>query len=170
MGQIDGVPTNPRKITKDKFELLKSSIQQDITYQYINELKVFPLEDKFVVLSGNQRLRAYKQLKIKECYCKIIKTTTSPEALRKIVLAENHTYGEDDHDELANSWDMTELESFGYDLPVMDEFNDENITEPTAEVLGDDDYYLKVESEKKLELMELSKELQNRGYSVRVSS
>lgn len=65
---------------------------------------------------------------------------------------------------------MTELESFGYDLPVMDEFNDENITEPTAEVLGDDDYYLKVESEKKLELMELSKELQNRGYSVRVSS
>ena len=163
------MPTNPRKITKDKFELLKSSIQKDITYQYINELKVFPLEDKFVVLSGNQRLRCYKQLKIKECYCKIIKENTPPEVLRKIVLAENHTYGEDDHDELANSWDMTELESFGYDLPAMEEFN-EDISEPTSEVLGDDDYFLKVESEKKLELMELSKELQNRGYSVKVSS
>ena len=149
--------------------MLKSSIEQDITYQYINELKVFPLEDKFVVLSGNQRLRAYKQLKIKECYCKIIKTTTSPEALRKIVLAENHTYGEDDHDELANSWDMTELESFGYDLPPMEEFNDD-IAEPTSEVLTDDDYYLRVESDKKLELMELSKELQDRGYGVKVSS
>ena len=64
---------------------------------------------------------------------------------------------------------MTELESFGYDLPPMEEFNDD-ITEPTSEVLTDDDYYLRVESDKKLELMELSKELLNRGYSVKVSS
>lgn len=85
------------------------------------------------------------------------------------MLAENHTYGVDDHDELANSWDMTELELFGYDLPAMEEFN-EDISEPTSEVLGDDDYFLKVESDKKLELMELSKELQDRGYGVRVSS
>lgn len=145
------------------------SIKRDITYQYINELKVFPLEDKFVVLSGNQRLRAYKQLKIQECYCKIIKANTSPEALRKIVLAENHTFGEDNHEDLANSWNMSELESWGYDLPVMEEFNEEDISEPTSEVLGDDDYYLKVESDKKLELMELSRELQNRGYNVKVS-
>lgn len=145
------------------------SIKSDITYQYINELKVFPLEDKFVVLSGNQRLRAYKQLGIKECYCKIIKANTPPEVLRKIVLAENHTFGEDNHEDLANSWNMSELESWGYDLPVMDEFDDEDISDPTSEVLGDDDYYLKVESDKKLELMELSKELQNRGYNVKVS-
>lgn len=56
-GQIEGVPTNPRKIGKKDLEKLKKSLQTFPDMLKLRELVVYPFEGSFIVLGGNQRLR-----------------------------------------------------------------------------------------------------------------
>jgi hypothetical protein len=67
-----GIPTNPRKITKDKYNLLLQSLEKSNLTQ-IRPLDVIEHEGKYIVLSGNQRLRALKELKVKEVPCNVLK-------------------------------------------------------------------------------------------------
>lgn len=127
-----GIPTNPRKITKEKYNLLLQSLDKSNLTQ-IRPLDVIAHEGKYIVLSGNQRLRALKELKIKEVPCNILKDDLEPMIYRQIVLQANTTYGEHDDDLLANEWYATELHEWGYDLP---EWEAEKIEEETE---GDDD-------------------------------
>lgn len=62
-GQIPGVPTNPRKISKEKFNALCESIRKSPEMKSLDEVKVYPYDGKYVVISGNHRYRAYKKLK-----------------------------------------------------------------------------------------------------------
>ena len=128
-----GIPTNPRKITKEKYNLLLQSLDKSNLTQ-IRPLDVIEHMGKFIVLSGNQRLRALKELKIKEVPCNIIRDDLEPETYRQIVLQANTTYGEHDDDLLANEWDAVELHEWGYDLPSWD---DQKIEQ--EETQGDDD-------------------------------
>ena len=127
-----GIPTNPRKITKDKYNLLLQSLDKSNLTQ-IRPLDVIEHEGKFIVLSGNQRLRALKELKVKEVPCNVLRDDLEPETYRQIVLQANTNYGEHDDDLLANEWDAVELHEWGYDLP---EWETEKIEEETQ---GDDD-------------------------------
>jgi DNA modification methylase len=127
-----GIPTNPRKITKDKYNLLLQSLDKSNLTQ-IRPLDVIEHEGKFIVLSGNQRLRALKELKVKEVPCNILRDDLEPETYRQIVLQANTNYGEHDDDLLANEWDAVELHEWGYDLP---DWETEKIEEETQ---GDDD-------------------------------
>ena len=111
-----GIPTNPRKITKDKYNLLLQSLEKSNLTQ-IRPLDVIEHDGKYIVLSGNQRLRALKELKIKEVPCNILRDDLEPETYRQIVLQANTNYGEHDDDLLANEWDAVELHEWGYDLP-----------------------------------------------------
>ena len=54
-GQIPGVPKNPRKISKRRFEELKKSIELSPEMRKLSEVKVYPYNGKYVVISGNQR-------------------------------------------------------------------------------------------------------------------
>jgi hypothetical protein len=111
-----GIPKNPRKIIKEKFNLLLQSLDKSNLTQ-IRPLDVIEHEGKFIVLSGNQRLRALKELKVKEVPCNILRDDLEPETYRQIVLQANTNYGEHDDDLLANEWDAVELHEWGYDLP-----------------------------------------------------
>lgn len=57
-GQLEGLPSNPRYIKDEKFELLKRSLQESPEMLHLRELLVFPHEDTFIVIGGNMRLRA----------------------------------------------------------------------------------------------------------------
>lgn len=127
-----GIPANPRKIVKEKYNLLLQSLDKSNLTQ-IRPLDVIEHEGNYVVLSGNQRLRALKELKIKEVPCNILRDDLEPETYRQIVLQANTTYGEHDDDLLANEWDAVELHEWGYDLP---DWETEKIEEETE---GDDD-------------------------------
>lgn len=128
-----GIPKNPRRITKEKYNLLLQSLDKSNLTQ-IRPLDVIEHEGKFIVLSGNQRLRALKELKkIKEVPCNILRDDLEPETYRQIVLQANTNYGEHDDDLLANEWDAVELHEWGYDLP---DWENEKIEEETQ---GDDD-------------------------------
>lgn len=114
-GQIPDVPANPRKIAKDKFKALVDSIRKSPEMKMLDEVKVYPYEGKFVVISGNHRYRAYKQLKWKNVLCKVLPADIPSEKLREYILKENMQYAENDEKMLAG-WDIKELVS--WDIPM----------------------------------------------------
>jgi len=158
-----GIPTNPRKIIKEKYNLLLQSLDKSNLTQ-IRPLDVIEHQGSFVVLSGNQRLRALKELKCKEVPCNILRDDLEPETYRQIVLQANTTYGEHDDDLLANEWDAVELHEWGYDLPDW-----EPITPEDAEKEEEKPVYLRVEGEQVL-LLSLVDELTAKGLKVSVKS
>ena len=158
-----GIPTNPRKITKDKYNLLLQSLEKSNLTQ-IRPLDVIEHDGKYIVLSGNQRLRALKELKIKEVPCNILRDDLEPETYRQIVLQANTNYGEHDDDLLANEWDAGELHEWGYDLPEWEPITPEDVDNEEEK-----ETYLKVEGEQVL-LLSLVDELTAKGLKVSVKS
>ena len=115
-GQIEGVPKNPRFIKDAEYEHLKKSIQDDPEMLELRELLVYPFNDKYVVLGGNMRLRALKELGHTEADVKVIPKDLEAKKLRAIVQKDNKDYGSNDMDILANEWDVAELDEWGVDI------------------------------------------------------
>ena len=118
-GQIPGVPENPRRITNEAFELLKKSITESPEMKMLDEVKVFPLGDRFVAIGGNHRLRAYKELKWKNALCKVLPADTTPAKLCEYIMKENQQYAKNDPYKL-QSWDKDQLDDWGVELPIME--------------------------------------------------
>ncbi len=158
-----GIPKNPRKITKEKYNLLLQSLDKSNLTQ-IRPLDVIAHEGKFIVLSGNQRLRALKELKVKMVPCNVLRDDLEPETYRQIVLQANTTYGEHDDDLLANEWDAGELHEWGYELPEWEPITPEDVEQEEEKAL-----YLKVDGEQVL-LLSMVDELTAKGLKVSVKS
>lgn len=118
VGQIDGLPPNPRFIRKHRFEALVKSISDAPEMLSLRELLVYPHKKKFVVIGGNMRLKACRQLGYKEIPCKVLPAETPPEKLREYASKDNNPFGENDWDIIANEWDTGELEDWGMELPT----------------------------------------------------
>lgn len=116
-GQIEGVPANPRFIKDEKFEALKKSLQESPEFLKARPLLVFPLNDKFIVVGGNQRLRAAKQLKFKDIPCYVLPQTTTAKKLREYVLKDNMEYGQIDWEHMSEDWDKEELKDWDFEIP-----------------------------------------------------
>ena len=114
-GQIPNVPKNPRKITKEKFNNLVESIRTSPEMRMLDEVKVFPYDGKYVVISGNHRLKAYRHLGWKDVRCKVLPEDTPEEKLREYVIKENMHYAEID-EKLLKAWNVKEL--VGWDVPI----------------------------------------------------
>lgn len=107
-GQIPDVPKNPRKITKEKFDALCESIRKSPEMKVLDEIKVYPYNGRYVVISGNHRYKAYKKLGWVNVLCKVLPDDTPKEKLREYVMKENMHYAEND-DALLNLWNLKEL-------------------------------------------------------------
>jgi hypothetical protein len=115
-GQIPDVPKNPRFIKDTRFEKLVKSLQDNPEMLSARELLVYQHENQNIVIGGNMRLRAAKELGYKELPCKILTDLTS-EQIRAIVIKDNVSFGSDDFESLSNEWDSLELEEWGMELP-----------------------------------------------------
>lgn len=115
-GQIEGLPKNPRLIKDGKFEILKKSIEEDIEMTALRELLVIEHNGKYVIIGGNMRYRAMKDLGIKEAPCKIIPADTDVERLKAYIIKDNAGFGEWDWDDLANEWCDEPLSDWGVDV------------------------------------------------------
>jgi ParB-like chromosome segregation protein Spo0J len=122
-GQIEGLPANPRLIKDERFKKLVKSIQDDPEMLDLRELIVFPHEENFVVIAGNMRLKAMKELGFKEAPCKILSEETPIEKLRAYTIKDNVGFGDHDFDLLANEWNLQELTDWGLELPEIDELD-----------------------------------------------
>jgi len=132
-GQIPGVPKNPRFIKDDNYAKLKQSIVDDPEMIKLREIIAYKHDNQLVVIAGNMRLRACKDLGYTEVPVKIVEDL-EPERIRAIIIKDNVDYGSNDYDLLANEWDMVELEEWGMELPSIDtiepEINEDEAPEP----------------------------------------
>lgn len=117
-GQIEGLPKNPRQIRDHRYEKLKKSIEDAPEMLQLRELLVYPHGGKYVIIGGNMRYRACKELGYKELPCKVLDAETPVEKLRQYAIKDNENFGEYDWDLVANEWDTAELEDWGVELPT----------------------------------------------------
>ena len=129
-GQIEGIPKNPRFIKNDRYQKLLKSIQDNPEFLGARELIVHEHNGKFVVLCGNMRYRAAKELGFDSIPCKVIPEYFSIEQMLSIIMKDNISFGEDDFEALANEWDATQLEDWGFQIPNPESDFDNNDIEP----------------------------------------
>ena len=101
-GQIPGVPKNPRVIRDQKFRLLKKSIEEDPEMLGLREILLYPYQGKNIIIGGNMRYQALKDLGYTTAIVKILPADFTPEKLRAIVIKDNSGFGEWDWDALAD--------------------------------------------------------------------
>jgi len=132
LSEIKSNPNNPRVIKDHKFEKLKKSISE---FPKMMELRPMVINEDNIVLGGNMRLKALKDLGYKEVPEEWVKRASdlTEEETRRFIIADNVGFGEHDWEMLANEWNVEELEEWGLDgFPF-----DEDVTELEAE---EDDY------------------------------
>lgn len=116
-GQIQDVPKNPRTIEPEDFENLKRSITEDPDFLGIRELAAYPMEDgTLVVLDGNQRLKACRELGFRQVPVKVLRKDTPAKKLRAYVAKDNVQNGKWDDSLLLEDWDADELADWGVEL------------------------------------------------------
>jgi hypothetical protein len=106
---------------------LKKSIEDAPELLDYRRLLVFPHNGKYVVVAGNMRLKAAKELGYTEMPCYILDESTSAEKLREYAIKDNVGFGEDDFDLMKFEWNLTELTNWGMEIEVPTE-------EPTSEI------------------------------------
>lgn len=120
-GQLEGLPSNPRRITDSKMDLLKQNIQQYPEMLTLRGLLVYPFENgKYIIIGGNMRYLAMSELGLKTAPCIIIPKETSIEQLKAYSVIDNNSFGKWDWEMLANEWETSELEDWGLDLPIQE--------------------------------------------------
>jgi DNA modification methylase len=132
INQVKANPKNPRIIKDDKFKKLVKSIEEFPDMLNKRPLVVFTdVDGKYVVLGGNMRLKACKEIGLKEIPI-IVADEWTEEQKHEFLIKDNVGFGEWDWDQLANEWDSEKLDDWGLDLPV--DFS----VEETLEVEEDD--------------------------------
>lgn len=137
-GQLKGLPKKPRFVRDYRFEATKRSIEESPEMLELRELIVYPYADgRYIVVCGNLRLRACKELGHKEVPCKVLKAETTPEKLREYATKDNVNFGENDLDIMQNEWNISELQNWGVEFAPekkSDEFKErfDAITDDTA--------------------------------------
>jgi DNA modification methylase len=118
LSEVKPNPKNPRIIKDGKFQKLVKSIQEFPDMLNKRPLIVFTDTDgKYIVLGGNMRLKALKELK-HETVPIIVADEWTEEQKNEFLIKDNVGFGEWDWDSLANEWDVEKLDDWGLDLPV----------------------------------------------------
>ena len=104
---------NPRFIISSKFKKLIKSIKE---FPEMLEVRPLIVDENFVVLGGNMRLKALKSAGVFEVPIYQVKGWTD-EQKKEFIIKDNLGYGEWDWDIVANEWDTQKLKDWGMDLP-----------------------------------------------------
>ncbi len=129
ISKLKANPKNPRVIRGDKFDKLKASLQAFPDMLNKRPLIVFTDKDgKYIVLGGNMRLKAAKELGLTELPV-IVADNWTEEQKAEFLVKDNVNYGDWDHEQLANEWDEIQLTEWGLDLPVFEPLEAQGDTE-----------------------------------------
>lgn len=164
-GQVEGIPSNPRRLDDDAFAKLKKSIEERPGMLALRELCVYPHGNKFVVLGGNMRLRAMRELKYKEAPCKVIPEDTPVDELKAFVVVDNSSFGAWDYDALANEWGDLPLQDWG--VPAWEEEKEPAEKKDLSDQI-DYEYKLEITCENEAEQEKMYNELKERGFECRI--
>jgi len=138
MSRVKPNPDNPRLIKDDKYKKLIASITQSPSFMI---LRPVILDETLMILGGNMRYKACKQLKWTDIPIKIftqkqadennkrrkkegLEEATYIDQCREFIIKDNIGFGEHDWDILANEWDAKELEEWGLELNIDNAIDD----------------------------------------------
>ena len=110
-------PANPRLIKDDRFKKLVKSISE---FPKMMELRPIIVDADGLILGGNMRFKALKELKYKDVPAGWVKRAdelTEAEK-RRFIISDNVPFGDWDWDILANEWDNAKLTEWGLELPT----------------------------------------------------
>jgi len=136
--KVKGNPNNPRKFNKIQLRKMIDSIKED---PIMLSLKPLIVDADNVVLGGNLRLRALKELKIKEVPT-IRAEDVDEETKKRIVIKDNMNYGDWDFID-TGFWQMDKVVAMGID-PKLFEKGKEDIDNEVefSEYLGEANNYV----------------------------
>lgn len=103
-------PKNPRKIKKENFERLVKSIKD---FPDMLQARPIVVDENFIVLGGNMRYKACKELGIDEVPIIQIKGLTE-EQKGEFLIKDNKNFGDWDWEILADEWDFEQLNDWGF--------------------------------------------------------
>lgn len=106
-------PNNPRVIRDEQFKKLVKSIKEFPEMLSVRKLVCTP---DMIVLGGNMRLKALQSAGIKEVDVDIVDWDEQKQ--KEFIIKDNVSFGEWNHEQLANEWDAIELQDWGLELPV----------------------------------------------------
>lgn len=110
--EIKANPNNPRILKDDKFRKLVTSIEK---FPEMADVRPIVVNMDMVVIGGNMRLKAMKEVGWKEAPVQMVDWTE--EQQKEFIIKDNLGYGEWDWSDLANNWDEQELTDWGLDIP-----------------------------------------------------
>ena len=129
ISQVQLNPNNPRTMDKNDFQNLKKSIE---AFPQMLQVRPLGVADG-IVIGGNMRLLAMKDLGYKEVPCIDISDFT-PEQLQEFLIKDNLSYGKWDWDALANEWDTELLNDWGFEIMALEEMFDEGTIDERMEL------------------------------------
>jgi hypothetical protein len=123
-------PNNPRIIKDEKFHKLVKSLE---TFgEKMMPLRPIIVDENNIILGGNMRFKALKELKYKEVPFDWIKSTNdmTEEEKKEFIIKDNVGFGDWDFDMLSNEWDSEllndwGLETYNYEDIDLDDFFEE---------------------------------------------
>lgn len=129
INDLKKLPNNPRTIKKSDLERLKQSIQDNPDYFEARPIILSDRTGELVIIAGNQRYEAAKQLGLEEVPTALLSGLTE-EREKEIIIRDNVSNGDWDFDELQN-WNSDDLSSWGVDVP--NEKNSSDAEKPEVE-------------------------------------
>jgi hypothetical protein len=102
-------PNNPRVIHDDKLQKLVESVR---AFPEMLELRPLVVTSEYVVLGGNQRLKACELAGLTEVPI-VVADTLTPEQQREFIIKDNVAFGEWNWDTLTTHWDTLALQEWG---------------------------------------------------------
>jgi len=124
---------NPRTINKHKFQKLVNSVRE---FPEMLSLRPIVVDKDNVILGGNMRYKACKELGLKEVYI-IQAADLNDKQAQEFIIKDNVGFGDWDWDALANAFENVELKEWGLD-----------VWQPEEEVSNNTDYSLNTAEEK----------------------
>lgn len=129
---------NPRYIKEEDFERLCASVQNNPELFEAQPIILSDRTGELVIIAGNQRYRAAKEVGLKEVPT-VLLTGLTEQKEKEIIIRTNITNGKWDYDRLANDdWSIEDLDDWGLNVDFLKTDEDTNIDDFFEEASADD--------------------------------
>lgn len=130
IGQIPGLPMNPRQWTKADIERIAKSLRETPELFEARPIIAVPFDGKYVILGGNLRYEGARHNGDADAPVCVIPEDMPADKMKEIVVKDNGQFGSWDFDALANEWDDLPLTDWGVPAwktegPSPDEFGED---------------------------------------------
>jgi len=105
-------PINPRSIKQESLELLKKSLQEFPEMLYARPIIV---DENFIILGGNMRFKAAKELKMKKVW--VHQITLTEDKKKEFIIKDNTSNGMWDYEHLTFKFDSLPYQDWGLSIP-----------------------------------------------------